>query len=262
MRQVAPPVWGPLLLAAAAVLSCLGYATGAVNVTRSEFTWTADRTGPAAPLVLAAQSPQTLTAGGDCSAGQGDLVQTGDPAATALTLKAGDGLIWMTYAGRLIGQPLDAGQDCTFELAYARAANTATLRVAAQATEAQLAPLTVGYDSPAYQQFAVTRLFASPGVEVKVTTQPTSYSSSPWRIVWLLICALSVLGLAVLLRRRYPVVRHESPSVRWTRYDTVVAATAGLAMIVVPPRFDDGWVLTTVRQYADLGFFSNYYSID
>lgn len=57
------PVWGPLLLAAAAVLSCLGYATGAVNVTRSEFTWTADRTGPAAPLVLAAQSPQTLTAG-------------------------------------------------------------------------------------------------------------------------------------------------------------------------------------------------------
>ena len=25
--------------------------------------------------------------------------------------------------------------------------------------------------------------------------------------------------------------------------------------IVVPPRFDDGWVLTTVRQYADLGFF-------
>ena len=34
MRQVAPPVWGPLLLAAAAVLSCLGYATGAVNVTR------------------------------------------------------------------------------------------------------------------------------------------------------------------------------------------------------------------------------------
>ena len=77
MRQVAPPVWGPLLLAAAAVLSCLGYATGAVNVTRSEFTWTADRTGPAAPLVLAAQSPQTLTAGGDCSAGQGDLVVLG-----------------------------------------------------------------------------------------------------------------------------------------------------------------------------------------
>ena len=262
MRQVAPPVWGPLLLAAAAVLSCLGYATGAVNVTRSEFTWTADRTGPAAPLVLAAQSPQTLTAGGDCSAGQGDLVQTGDPAATALTLKAGDGLIWMTYAGRLIGQPLDAGQDCTFELAYARAANTATLRVAAQATEAQLAPLTVGYDSPAYQQFAVTRLFASPGIEVKVVTQPTSYSSSPWRIVWLLICALSVVGLAVLLRRRYPVVPHESASAWWTRYDTVVAATAGLAMIVVPPRFDDGWVLTTVRQYADLGFFPNYYSID
>ena len=86
------PVWGPLLLAAAAVLSCLGYATGAVNVTRSEFT--GPLTVPARGAVGArGPVPADLTAGETAAPARAISSRPATPPPQPLTLKAGDGLI-------------------------------------------------------------------------------------------------------------------------------------------------------------------------
>lgn len=264
MQQPQPPIVGPVLLALVAVLSSLAYLTGTVSVTRSEFTWPAGQTAPV-PLVLAAQSPETLTAQGPCGAAASaepvDLVSTGE-AGTSLAVRGQDGRIWMSYAGTQIGQILPAPPDCRVSISYSRADNTAVLAAGSQTSSAELVPLTTGADESVYRQFAVTGLYAAPGFEAVVTTQPTTFSSSNWRTVLLLLCLGSLVALAVVLRRGRPASGDRIAAARWTGSDTFVAAVGLVALVVVPPRFDDGWVLTTVRQYSDLGFFSNYYSID
>lgn len=266
MQQHEPPVLVPVLLALAAIVSCLAFATGSVSVTRSEFTWAADRIGDPAPLVLAAQSPQSLTATGPCSAVEGDsvvdLLTTGDPAQNTLALRGQDGRVWMTYAGLQAGPVLAADGACSVSLTYQRSDNTAVLAVGEQRATAELVPPRLGADAPDYRQFAVTRLGAAPGFSATLVTQPTTYSSSGWRLVWLLACLGSLAGLAVLLRRHYPGAAALTDAPKWASQDNVVAAIATVALVVVPPRFDDGWVLTTVRHYRELGFFSNYYSVD
>lgn len=47
---------------------------------------------------------------------------------------------------------------------------------------------------------------------------------------------------------------------RISRADVLVFVSLASALIFVPASFDDGWVLTTVRGYEQLGFFSNYFS--
>lgn len=267
MQQPKTPVLGPVLLVAVAVLSCLAYATGTVAVTRSQFTWPAKQTGEAAPLVLSAQSPESLTVAGPCGAADTaspvDLLTTGDPSQNALGVRAQGGRVWMTYLGSQAGDVIAVPGDCTLTVNYERSDNTAVLTAGPHSTSAALVPVVVGYDRPAHRQFAVTRLGAAPGFEATVVTQPTTFSSSSWRLAWLIACAGSLVVLGLLLKRRYPVAVPRGPrSQRWVGADTLVALTGAIALVVVPPRFDDGWVLTTVRHYNELGFFSNYYSLD
>ncbi len=265
MRQPNPPVLGPVLLAVVAVLSCLAYATGTVSVTRSEFTWSADQIGGPIPLVLSAQSPELLKADGPCaiaaSADPVELLSTGSDG-TSLTLMGQDGKAWLAYAGTQIGQVLPAEGQCSISLTYQRAENTAVLAVGERETQGQLVPLSSGLGTVPYRQFAVTSLHAAPGFEAVMTTQPTTFSSSGWRLLLLVLCLGSLLALGVLLHRNQVRPRDPIRAPRWSASDSLVAVVGLFALIVVPPRFDDGWVLTTVRQYADLGFFSNYYSID
>lgn len=262
MQQPHSPVVGPVLLALVAVLSSLAYVTGTVTVTRSEFAWRAGQTEPV-PLVLAAQAPETIDAQGPCSAASSpepvDLVSTGEGGST-LGLRGQDGQVWMTFAGAQVGQILPAPPDCRVSMTYARADNTAVLTSGGQTSSAALAPLSV--EDPVFNQFAVTGLYAAPGFEAVVTTQPTTFSSSNWRAVLLMLCLGSLLGLALVLRSDRAAPTDPIRAARWTGSDTLVAAVGLVALVVVPPRYDDGWVLTTVRQYTDLGYFSNYYSID
>jgi hypothetical protein len=168
----------------------------------------------------------------------------------------------MSYAGAQVGETLPADSACQVSLAYTRSDNTAVLTVGDRTSSAALVPLSVGPDEAPYRQFALTGLYAAPGYEAVVTTQPTTFSSSNWRLVLLVLCLGSLIALAVVLRRGHPPHTERITAPRWTGSDTLVAAVGLVALVVVPPRFDDGWVLTTVRQYSDLGFFSNYYSID
>ncbi len=265
MQHPRTPVVGPVLLAVVAILASLAYATGTVTVTRSEFTWPANRIGDPAPLVLSAQSPERLVADGPCTAAAVpdavDLFSTGD-GITSLVLRGQDGVVWMMYAGAQLGEVIPAQGDCRVALAYTRADNTAVLTVGSQVTSGPLAQLNVEAEEPVYRQFAVTSLHAAPEFQAVLTTQPTTYSSSAWRILLVLVGVGSLVGLGVLLRRRDPPTHDRSPAPVWAGADILVAVVAAISLVVVPPRFDDGWVLTTVRQYADLGFFSNYYSID
>jgi hypothetical protein len=53
----------------------------------------------------------------------------------------------------------------------------------------------------------------------------------------------------------------ETPAgARWTLSDTGVVLAALVALFFVPSLSDDGWVLTTARNYSSLGFFSNYFT--
>lgn len=264
MQQPNPPVLGPAVLALVALVSCLAFVTGSVTVTRSEFTWPADRVGEAMPLVLSAQSPDTLSAQGPCGAAASqepvDLLSTGDSGA-ALTVRGQGGSVWMVYSGTQIGQVLSADGPCTVDVQYDRASNTAVLTAGGASTSASVVPPFLGYAAAPYRQFTVTSLSAAPGFGAVLTSQPTTFSSSPWRLVWLLVGLAALAGLALLLRRA-PAQGYRIDAPRWTATDTLVGLVGLLGLVVVPPRFDDGWVLTTVRQYSDLGFFSNYYSID
>ena len=265
MQQPSTPVVGPVLLAVVAVLSCLAYVTGTVTVTRSEFTWPAGQIGEPVPLVLSAQSPERLATEGPCTAAASadavDLMSTGK-GGTSLILRGQEGRVWMTYAGAQVGEMLPAQGGCRVSMAYARADNMAILAVGDRVTSAPLVPLSVGADEPLYRQFAVTSLHAAPGFEAALTTQPTTFSSSGWRSLLLLLCVGSLVALAVVLRRSHPRSADRIEAPLWAGSDLLVGAVGLVALVVVPPRFDDGWVLTTVRQYGDLGFFSNYYSID
>ncbi len=263
MTQQRQPVVGAVLLTILALLSCAAYVSGTVTVTRSVFTWEATRSGEPAPLVLAAQSPEQLSANGPCEMREQqprDLVLTGAPG-EALTVRTGHGQVWMEYGGRPVGIPLQGPRDCTLSLQYSRFSNTALLRVGDENTEAALVPPQTTQPPGLYQQFAVTGLWAAPGIEVSLTTQPSTFSSSGWRLIWLILCLGCLLVLGLRLRSQSTAVPTATAS-RWSLSDTVVAVVGAISMVVVPPRFDDGWVLTTVRQYADLGFFSNYYSND
>lgn len=265
MHQPRTPVVGPVLLAVVAILASVAYATATVTVTRSEFTWSADRVGDPEPLVLSAQSPERLVADGPCSAAATtdlvELVSTGT-GATPLVLRGQGGEVWMMYAGTQVGQVIPAQGDCRVSLVYTRADNTAVLSVGSRSTSGPLVQLEVGTEDPVFRQFAVTSLHAAPGFGAVLTTQPTTFSSSAWRILLVLLSAGSLVALGLVLRHRYPEIPDRLHAPRWSMADVMVAVVAAVSLVVVPPRFDDGWVLTTVRQYADLGFFSNYYSID
>ena len=262
MQQPHSPVVGPVLLALLAVLASLAYVTGTVSVTRSEFTWPLGQTEPV-PLVLAAQAPETIDAQGPCSAASSpepvDLVSTGEGGST-LELRGQDGQVWMTFAGAQVGQILPAPPDCRVSMTYGRADNMAVLTSGGQTSSAALVALSA--EDPVFNRFAVTGLYAAPGFQAVVTTQPTTFSSSKWRAVLLLLCLGSLVGLAILLHRGQAAPALPVRAAQWTGVDTLVAIVGLVALVVVPPRYDDGWVLTTVRQYTDLGFFSNYYSID
>lgn len=263
MHPSAQPTVRVVLLAIIAIGSCLGYVTSDVTVTRSQFTWEETRSGEPATLVLAAQSPQQLRWTGPCPAAGApqDLLTTGDPAGPSLTVRTDGSNVWMTYLGQPRGDLLAVQPPCQVTASYDRRSNMASLTAAGVSTKAALTPLVTDYPPAASTRFTVTALWAAPGTRATLLTQPTSFSSSGWRSLWILACFGSLLAIGRTLYVRDPLSADRAAS-RYAPQDILVAVAGLVALVVVPPRFDDGWVLTTVRNYSDLGFFSNYYSVD
>lgn len=101
-------------------------------------------------------------------------------------------------------------------------------------------------------------------VDISMTTRPSTIAWDWWR--WLLVAGIAAATVQAfrLLRTRKqssntsPARLKSSQSVAWS--DVVLAAGAFVALFFLPPLSDDGWVLSTQRNYHPLGFFSNYFT--
>lgn len=182
------------------------------------------------------------------------------------------GQAWITKDGRPINGSATAvpAGPCTMELTYDLASQAATLGVVdgvADRSAATNSEVSAG-------SITVTGLWADPalipGISVQLDTQVAQIHTPPWR--WALTIAALALAIgSILLLVGWPKTPSRAapggaidsePTRRWSISDTVAAALLGIATIIVPPNFDDGWVLATVRQFDELGFFSNYYTMD
>lgn len=95
---------------------------------------------------------------------------------------------------------------------------------------------------------------------MSVSLRPSTIDWPAWR--WLLL--LTVLGATLVIarpqfRKRAHALR--SHGVRLARIDVAVALTLLSLWFLNSPLYDDGWVVTTVREYSQVGFFSNYFSL-
>ncbi len=279
--------WG---CAALAALLALIYATSPVEVSRTDVQWSPTTGNPRSiPLALSAQSPEDLTVHIACnglsptSAGdkrtelfatsQRELDQTG------LSLQQQGNQAWaalneVTLSGTNVTVS-NKGSTCGLAMHYSRSTQRVSVSAGQQASDnARSAPIAqpkqnpTGYDPPALVVDSLTVAPAAIGhSSVALTTQPTELHSSLLR--WAL--ALASLALAALTcflsagrsprQSAVDEVVTKKPA-RWSLTDTLVSAVALASLVVVPPAYDDGWVLATARQFRELGFFSNYYAIE
>lgn len=280
------------VLAALALVLFGIYAASAVSVTSASTTWSPTRpSASSVPLNLSAERPSTMKVQVPCdkaAAAQGRVFSTSLPLATGqgLELSAQKGSAWVSVNGRVLAGShisLGSGRDCTLSLEYGRAEDA--LVIASSGNRGSKVPVGGGGDPTSrtdvpWQVNALTAApGAIPGISVEIVTQPTTFHSSPWR--WALACSTMVACGASLVLLARSMGRDRSAednsvtgnpgaeghlavtsSSRWAPTDSIVVAVCLVALLVVPPTFDDGWVLTTVRQFDELGFFSNYFSIE
>lgn len=280
--------WTSAGLACISALFALGYCLSPIDVSRSDITWTpTSGEAPSAQLRLAAQTPDQLHARFDCQ--QVSRVSTealnlvwsdtrvfntmDSPLKTGLGLFAQKDRLWVAFNDHALDETLltySPGAGCVIELSYSRDHDLVTLTAGTPGhSQTTSSPLTSTAGGSDQQPLQVTKLTITPGMlgysTVNVTTAPTGFHSDWWR--WALAAAscLAALFSVIALRKFTPpaaldqrFATEPAPS-RWAWSDTVVSAIAMCAMFIVPPAYDDGWVLGTVRQYNDLGYFSNYF---
>ncbi|MDQ1305165.1 MAG: arabinosyltransferase, partial [Actinomycetota bacterium] len=177
--------------------------------------------------------------------------------------------IWVDSSGtRIAGltQPLGDG-DCTVRLHYDGASDSVTLNAGRESRTSSVAvpeSTVPGAVQPSFQIDGVhIAKELREGSSVRILTRPATIAWPAWR--WLLLLVIGAAAVVVWRSSRRlagptgPVVEG-SRSARWTLSDTGVALAALVALFFVPSLSDDGWVLTTARNYASLGFFSNYFT--
>ena len=222
-------------------------------------------------------TPQRLAASWPCSALRSvapatggfprEFFSTGYSTAGELTAWIGDAGVAVFLAGRpVVGAtlPVPSG-ECTLRLEYDDATRSVTL---ANDQQSRTVPLktSVVRDTDAIDSLQVTGLDVPRElrtvVSVEVTARPSTQEWTGWRWVIALSGLCAVLYLLWSFFRESRPGPPGEPTPRWTGSDTTVAVASVAALLLIPPLADDGWVLTTVRAFPQLGFFSNYFTAD
>lgn len=272
------------VLAALSVTFAALWATTPVATTAESYTWEPlsglDR---ATPLVLAARTPEHLLVTVPCDAAMKDLqlgltrrvfsTTGGTTPGDSLALVVQPGIAWAEFQGRQVpGSAINVGPGCTLSMDYSRGGPGGSLKLSAGFGASASEPMSDAVEgrNVVRRLPVVTGLSADPavlpGLKAEVVTDSTGVHPPGWR--WLLGLALvgTALGSLVLVVRRFASIpvsaeADTDPGPRWALSDTLVAVAALCGLVLLPPEFDDGWVLTTVRGFADLGVFSNYYTV-
>lgn len=240
--------------------------------------WKPTESTPAsATAVVAAGAPQLLTIDIPCAPLKlRTLVDRAPQTVVAVNgrrpmmLGVADGRLWVSVDGtRLptIDVPLGP-EGCTARLLYDGATQVLTLSAGAEPSSTSLRepdPAVAGAFKPSFtvEAFSVDPPFRG-FTTVTMQLRPSTIAWPFWRWSLVAVAALAAVVAAGALRKvgrggEQPE-RVADPSPRWTLSDTAIVVGALVALFFVPPLSDDGWVLTTARNFHDLGFFSNYYT--
>jgi len=184
----------------------------------------------------------------------GELSAWVDPGGVTLQL---DG---RAVRGALLALPQE---NCTLQIGYDDHTRTVALTAGARTVSAALKTSVVP-DDDRTEAVQVTGLEVAaplrPDTRVEVVAQPSTqqWTTLQWAVALAGLFAAGYLWWSLFrLSRPGPPGR---PSPRWTRWDSVVVGSAVAALFLIPPLADDGWVLTTVRAFPQLGFFSNFFT--
>ena len=267
------------VLALLALAGALAFAVAKVGADRPFAQWTPRVGEPVSvPLVMAAPTPADLTATAPCSGvraapeGAPNLVLGTSGSAIneqALRVLSQGSRIWAEFGGNPVsGASLELpADDCTLRINYSGAGNTLTL-AAGQASGSGV-PVVLGSRDPQVPPavVSVTGLSTTPGLlgklDVRVSSATIGHDVPGWRpLLGALVLLCGVVVIALRYRRDRVIESGAETSVatpRWTGSDTLVAVAVAVGLVLSLPDFDDGWVLTTVREYTPLRVFSNYY---
>jgi len=271
-----------------ALLCGFALAAAPVKGEQSTFSWDPKPTEsaelalvlPATPASLSVEIPcQALRVGGFGRPASWVPFATGTPNADStlmLEMLGNDlsvkfGSRYLTGLNAQVGQ----GKDCTTRLRYSNATGLVDFEpgigVRSVSAPLQSPNSNAGRILPT-PEFYVSALRTDPVlrgfISTQVTAQPSTIESGWWRWLISALGLASVLSAVMLARGVFPQ-RQEASSQndgsaratpRWTGSDTFIAISGTLALVLIPPLYDDGWVLTTVRAFPNLGFFSNYYT--
>lgn len=161
--------------------------------------------------------------------------------------------------------PTPSDDACSVSVRYDDA--TRTLSVAA-GDRVQRVPLktSIVRTEGAVDQIQITGLGTDLALRTDISaTVVARPSTQQWPLLRWAIASAGLLAALFIwwgyYRRSVPWT-DPRPTPRWSASDTVVTVAAGVALFITPPLSDDGWVLTTVRAFPQLGFFSNYFTAD
>jgi len=266
---------GPLLLM---FLAAVTLALLPVSSQQSTLEWTGRSTTSGNPVVLAVAPLEALTVEVPCqpaiematpdyvpqrvfgTSGMADSANgidlTIDPSA----------VYWGSVNAETSVQiPVELGYDCRIVATYGGPDKTLTLSIANKSSTTDGAFPETANDSTSIGP--VTTAFwtadsVRPGTRVQAILHPSTVDWPAWR--WLIVAlAAACLYLAVraqspgLISRAARLARRLRPD----RIDVVLLIPLLLSWLSTPPFYDDGWVLVTNREFPNVGFFSNYYTV-
>ncbi len=254
------------------------------------WTWTPTLVDPAdAAVDVAAGAPNDLTAEIPCrtlqsrTLGDGRAIQIlGTTGTRPLRLGMTRGRLWVESDDKAVPELSGPIGDapCTVRFHYAEGTDSATLDTGSQVLSARLTPPPTLVPGAYLKSFAIEGLHTDPalkstspgapdGLRVSLVTRPATIAWPMWR--WLLIATIAAAAFLAWLQLAFVRYRPtsgyagdidgESKRSPWvTLSDALLLVVAITALFLVPPLSDDGWVLTTGRNYSSLGFFSNYFT--
>ncbi len=260
-----------------ALLAALTMALLPISGRTTTWTWTPTSTDTTETAIeLSAGAPAEIDASIPCQAirqrsatNSADLEILRFAGSRELGLWSTGPEIWVDSSGtRIAGltQPLGEG-DCAVRLHYDGASDSVTLNAGRESrTSSVAAPESTvpGAVRPSFQIDGVhiakeLRL----GSSVRILTRPATIAWPAWR--WLLMVVIGAAVVVIWRSSRRLIgpkgeITETPAGARWTLSDTGVVLAALVALFFVPSLSDDGWVLTTARNYSSLGFFSNYFT--
>lgn len=220
-------------------------------------------------------APESLKASWPCEAIQSVAPPTGGPATRFFSTgfsTSGELSAWVDAAAvslRLAGKPVLGAAlplrpgACTLVIKYDDRSRDLSITDGAHTVSVPLRT-SMMRDADRLEALQITGLEVAPSIRsdtaVEVVARP---STQVWTVLQWVLALSGLFAGAYLWWSFYRVSAPGptgDPSPRWTASDTVVSLAALAALFLIPPLADDGWVLTTVRAYPQLGFFSNYFT--